>query len=163
MTSVEKSIEETTRPVLVWDLPIRIFHWTLLLAIIGAFVTNKLGVTYFRYHLWCGYTVLVLVAFRLVWGLIGTRHARFWNFVRGPIATARYTRDLLGGRELRYAGHNPLGALMVIALLGAIFVQAATGLFGNDEIFNVGPLYGYVTNELSLQLTSIRTDNCSIG
>lgn len=155
MTSAEKSIEAATKRVLVWDLPVRIFHWTLLLAIVGAFITNQLGVVYFRYHLWFGYTVLVLVAFRLVWGLIGTRHARFWNFVRGPVTTVRYTRDLLRGRDVHYAGHNPLGALMVVVLLGAIFAQAATGLFGNDEIFNVGPLYGYVTNELSLELTSV--------
>lgn len=156
MASADNRLEaKATKRVLVWDLPVRIFHWTLLLAIVGAFVTNKLGVTYFRYHVWFGYAVLVLVAFRLVWGLVGTRHARFWNFVRGPGATARYARDLLRGHEPRYAGHNPLGALMVISLLGAVFAQAATGLFGNDEIFNVGPLYGYVTNALSLELTSI--------
>lgn len=156
MASADNRTEVTaTKRALVWDLPVRIFHWALLLAIVAAFITNKLGVAYFRYHVWCGYTVLVLVAFRLVWGLIGTRHARFWNFVRGPVTTARYTRDLLRGHEPRYPGHNPLGALMVITLLGAVFVQAATGLFGNDEIFNVGPLYGYVTNELSLQLTSV--------
>ncbi|MDB6062211.1 MAG: cytochrome [Verrucomicrobiaceae bacterium] len=140
---------------LVWDLPVRIFHWTLIVAIVAAYVTNKMGVAYFRYHVWCGYTVIVLVAFRIVWGIIGTRHARFWNFVRGPITTLRYARGLARGREQRYAGHNPLGALMVIALLVAVLVQAVTGLFGNDEIFNVGPLYGYISNEFSLQLTSL--------
>jgi cytochrome b len=136
---------------LVWDLPVRIFHWSLVIAFIAAFVTDKLGVAYFKYHVWCGYTVLVLVAFRCVWGLVGTRHARFWNFVRGPAAIWRYLR----GTERHFAGHNPLGALMVLVLLSGLLVQAVTGLFGNDEIFNVGPLYGYISNELSLRLTSL--------
>lgn len=137
--------------VLVWDLPVRIFHWALVLAVTAAFVTDWLGVAYFKYHVWCGYSVLVLVGFRIVWGFAGTRHARFWNFLRGPSAIWRYVR----GREKPGAGHNPLGALMVVLLLGGLLVQAATGLFGNDEIFNVGPLYGYVSNELSLSLTSL--------
>lgn len=149
------STSEAVKKSLVWDLPVRIFHWSLVLAIIAAFVTNRLGVAYFRYHVWCGYAVIVLVSFRLVWGIIGTRHARFWNFVRGPVTTWRYLRNLVRGNSPHYAGHNPLGALMVLVLLLAVLVQAISGLFGNDEIFNVGPLYGYVTNELSLRLTSL--------
>lgn len=143
--------ESVAKNALVWDLPVRIFHWSLVVAFIGAFVTNKLGVAYFKYHVWCGYAVLVLVAFRIVWGLVGTRHARFWNFLRGPAVIWRYLR----GRERHFAGHNPLGALMVVTLLLALLAQAITGLFGNDEIFNVGPLYGYISNELSLRLTSL--------
>lgn len=165
-----------TESVLVWDLPVRIFHWVLVIAVIAAFVTDRLGVAYFKYHVWCGYTVLVLVAFRIAWGFVGTRHARFLNFVRGPAAIWRYLRggDVRGGgvrgdgvrgggahggelrgSERRFVGHNPLGALMVITLLIGLLVQAVTGLFGNDEIFNVGPLYGYISNELSLRLTSL--------
>jgi cytochrome b len=139
----------------VWDLPVRVFHWMLVIAFIGAFVTNRLGVAYFEYHVWCGYAVLVLVVFRILWGIVGTRHALFRNFVRGPIETARYALALLRGRHPHYPGHNPLGALMVVTLLLALAIQAASGLFGNDEIFNVGPLYGYVSKELSLQLTSL--------
>ncbi len=137
--------------VLVWDLPVRIFHWLLVLAVAGAFITDQLGVTYFKYHVWCGYTVLVLIAFRLIWGLVGTRHARFANFIRGPKTILSY----LKGEQNHWPGHNPLGALMVLLLLGGFLVQAATGLFSNDEIFNVGPLYGYIGNELSLRLTSL--------
>ncbi|MET0380189.1 MAG: cytochrome b/b6 domain-containing protein [Spongiibacteraceae bacterium] len=140
---------------LVWDLPVRIFHWTLVLAVAVAYVTHWLGISYFKYHVWSGYVVLVLVTFRLLWGLVGTRHARFWNFVRGPVTTLRYGRDWLRGREPHFAGHNPLGAVMVIVLLLTLFAQALFGLFGNDEIFNVGPLYAYASNELSLQLTSL--------
>ena len=140
-----------TDKVLVWDLPVRIFHWALVLAFAGAFVTDWLGVTYFKYHLWCGYTVIVLIGFRLIWGIVGTRHARFSSFLRGPKAIWDYLR----GNDKHGAGHNPLGALMVVVLLASLLVQAATGLFGNDEIFNVGPLYGYISNELSLSLTSL--------
>ncbi|MDR3461664.1 MAG: cytochrome b/b6 domain-containing protein [Beijerinckiaceae bacterium] len=146
----------------VWDLPVRIFHWSLVGAFVAAYVTNRLGVAYFKYHVWAGYAVIVLVAFRLVWGLIGTRHARFWNFIRGPKETLVYARDLVlakrrnGGAGVRhYAGHNPLGAIMVVALLVGLGAQAALGLFANDEIMNTGPLYGYVTKEASLLFTSI--------
>lgn len=146
---------EQTEQHKIWDLPVRIFHWLLVLAIVAAFVTNRLGVAYFTYHVWSGYLVIVLVSFRIVWGLVGTRHARFWNFVRGPVATFRYARGLIRGREQRYAGHNPLGALMVVVLLAGLGLQAVLGLFANDEIFNVGPLYGYVSKERSLLLTSL--------
>jgi len=72
-----------------------------------------------------------------------------------PAATLRYVLGLIRGHEIRYAGHNPLGAWMVVTLLAALGIQAFSGLFGNDEIFNVGPLYGYVSKEVSLQLTSL--------
>ena len=139
----------------VWDLPVRVCHWLLVAAFITSYVTNRLGVNYFKYHVWSGYSVIVLVSFRILWGLVGTRHARFQNFVRGPIHTVRYAVGWLRGDKQLYAGHNPLGAWMVIALLTALVVQAASGLFGNDEIFNVGPLYGFVTNETTLKLTSL--------
>jgi cytochrome b len=149
----------------VWDLPVRFFHWTLVVAFVTAYVTNRLGVAYFKYHVWAGYTVIVLVAFRLVWGLVGTRHARFWNFIRGPRETLVYARDLVlskrrkggnGAAESRhYAGHNPLGAIMVLALLVGLGTQATLGLFANDEIINTGPLYGYVTKSVSLIFTSV--------
>lgn len=139
----------------VWDLPVRLFHWTLVTAFIASYVTNKLGIAYFKYHVWCGYTVIVLVCFRILWGIVGTRHARFRNFVRGPAATGRYLLGLARGAERPYPGHNPLGALMVLALLLALLAQALTGLFANDEIVNTGPLYGYVSNARSLWLTSL--------
>lgn len=139
----------------VWDVPVRIFHWLLVLSIIGSYVSYKAGIEYFKYHLWCGYSVLVLVSFRILWGIVGTYHARFWNFVRGPVKTLRYGIDLLKGKETHFAGHNPLGAVMVVVLLLALLTQASTGLFANDEILNLGPLYGYISNDLSLTLTSL--------
>lgn len=139
----------------VWDLPVRVFHWILALAFVVAYATQRLGIEYFKYHLWSGYTVVVLVSFRIIWGLVGTRHARFWNFIWHPVVTLRYAWGWLRGTEQHFAGHNPLGGLMVVALLMSLLVQAATGLVANDEIFNTGPLYGYVTPDTSLQLTSL--------
>lgn len=141
---------------LVWDLPVRIMHWGLALAVLGSFLSQKLEGDYFRYHVWCGYAVLALAATRVLWGFVGTRHARFASFVRGPRAIARHVRALLGGSaEAACTGHNPLGALMVVALLALLLVQALTGLFANDQIMNVGPLFGYVSAATSERLTSV--------
>ena len=79
----------------VWDLPVRIVHWLLVIGIAGSYATHKLGVAYFNYHLWFGYLVVVLAAFRILWGFVGTRHARFASFLRGPRATKQrpFVRD----------------------------------------------------------------------
>ena len=138
----------------VWDLPVRIVHWLLVIGIAGSYATHKLGVAYFRYHLWFGYLVVVLAAFRILWGFVGTRHARFASFLRGPRATVAYLAALLRGAAPATPGHNPLGGWMVMFLLLSLLAQGITGLFANDEIFNTGPLYGYISDALSLQLTS---------
>jgi cytochrome b len=139
----------------VWDLPVRVVHWLLVVGMAGAYLTQKLGVNYFKYHLWFGYLVVVLAAFRIVWGVVGTRHARFASFLRGPRATLDYLRALLRRQAVPSTpGHNPLGAWMVVFLLLILLAQGVTGLFANDEIFNTGPLYGYIDDSLSLALTS---------
>jgi cytochrome b len=140
---------------LVWDLPVRVMHWTLVLAVAGAWASQKLPGDWFRYHVWCGYTVVVTASTRLIWGFVGTRHARFADFVKPPGAVLGYLRSLLNGSPSEPAGHNPLGALMVLLLLGALLAQALTGLFANDEIQNAGPLFGYVTGARSNLLTGI--------
>lgn len=139
----------------IWDVPVRVFHWLLVVLFVTAYATNALGTNYFKYHVWSGYAIIVLVSFRILWGLVGTYHARFINFVRNPITTIKYVVSIFKRTDKHYVGHNPLGAIMVITLLTAILAQAITGLFTNDEIFNLGPLYGYISNDLSLQLTSI--------
>lgn len=139
---------------LVWDLPVRITHWLLVACVAGCWATHYAGVEWFHWHRRLGYTVLVLVAFRVVWGFAGTRHARFENFLRGPRAIVEYLR---GGRET--AGHNPLGALGVVAMLGLLGLQAATGLFANDEIMNAGPFYGWISPATSNRLTSLHHAN----
>ncbi len=139
----------------VWDLPVRIFHWSLVFLFIVAYITNNLGSDYFIYHLWSGYALIVLVSFRIIWGLVGSYHARFNHFVKTPVTTAKYALSVFKKTDKHYLGHNPLGAVMVIILLTVILIQGVTGLFTNDEIFNVGPLYAYISDELSLQLTSL--------
>ena len=155
LTRERQSLIENTAQAKVWDLPVRVFHWTLVVSVLGAYITNRLGVPYFKLHVFFGCAVLVAVAFRILWGIMGTEHSLFRSFVRSPAETLRYSLALLGGKHRTYAGHNPLGALMVMALLAGLGAQAAAGLFSNDEIFNTGPLSGYVSANLSLLLTSL--------
>ncbi len=140
---------------LVWDLPVRLFHWGLVLAVLGAFITHRLGVKYFDYHLVCGYAVIVLVVFRIAWGFVGTRHALFTDFVRGPRKTFGHLRAMLRGEDSSPPGHNPVGGAMVVALLGALAAQAGLGLFSNDEIFNAGPFAALISPRLSQDLSSM--------
>lgn len=144
-----------TNTIKVWDFPVRFFHWSLVALFVAAYITNSLGTNYFKYHLWCGYAIIVLVCFRIVWGFVGTYHARFVNFIRNPITTIKYALSSFRGTEKHYTGHNPLGAIMVIVLLAGSLVQGITGLFTNDEILNVGPLYAYISDELSLKITTL--------
>lgn len=155
LTRERKSLIENAAQAKVWDVPVRVFHWTLVVSVLGAYITNRLGVPYFEWHMFFGCVALVAVTFRILWGLVGSPHSLFRSFVRGPAETLRYSLALLRGKHRSYAGHNPLGALMVLALLGGLGVQAAAGLFSNDEIFNTGPLSGYVSANLSLLLTSL--------
>lgn len=136
---------------LVWDLPVRAAHWLIVVAVAGSWATHYAGVEWFGWHRRCGYTVLVLAAFRVVWGFLGTRHARFRSFLRGPAAIADYLR----GRGSAPVGHSPLGALSVLAMLLALLAQACTGLFANDQIVNTGPLYGWIDPAVSNRITSL--------
>ena len=108
----------------VWDAPLRVFHWGLVAAFTLAWLTADEWQTA---HEIAGYAVAGLVAFRLVWGFAGNRHARFARFLRGPVATLDYLRDMLARRERRYLGHNPAGAAMTLALLVTLSATAFTG------------------------------------
>ncbi|MCB1958766.1 MAG: cytochrome b/b6 domain-containing protein, partial [Rhodocyclaceae bacterium] len=123
------------RTIEVWDWPVRLFHWLLLALVVGSVVSVKIGGGAMVWHGRFGQAILGLVVFRVVWGLIGSRTARFASFVRGPRAIA----DYLAGRW-RGVGHNPLGALSVLAMLAVIGFQAATGLFAYDDIAYRGPM-----------------------
>ncbi len=114
------------RKVLVWDAPVRVFHWLMVLSFAGAYLTAE-SERWRLAHVTFGYTMAGLVAFRLVWGFVGTRHARFASFVRGPAAVVRYLRGLVQGHAGQEAGHNPAGALAIVALLGLTVVVAAAG------------------------------------
>jgi cytochrome b len=114
------------RKVLVWDAPVRVFHWLMVLSFAGAYLSAE-SERWRLVHVTLGYTMTGLVAFRVLWGFVGTRHARFASFVRGPATVVRYLRGLVGGRPEQGAGHNPAGAMAIIALLGMTLVVTATG------------------------------------
>lgn len=139
----------------IWDLPTRVIHWGLVLSVFGAWLTRELEGDWFAWHTRFGYAVLLLAVTRIVWGFVGTRHARFGDFVRGPRAILRYLRGGTDEAGQRIAGHNPLGALMVLALLLMLLTQATLGLFANDQVMSTGPLFGYVSAETSDRLTSL--------
>lgn len=119
--------------ILVWDAPIRIFHWLMVLCFAGAYLTAESESLRFV-HVTLGYTMAGLVGFRLVWGVAGSRYARFSNFIRGPAAIIRYLRSLISGHPERYVGHNPAGALAIVALLGATLLLVATGWANYNDI-----------------------------
>ena len=119
----------------VWDVPTRLFHWFLPLLVGLAWWSAE----YERYdiHEWTGLTLIVLLVSRILWGFVGSRHSRFSDFVTGPRAIIGYLR----GEGSSTPGHNPLGALSVLALIGLLLLQAVSGLFDSDDIFFNGPLY----------------------
>jgi cytochrome b len=115
-----------TARILVWDAPVRVFHWLLVLSFAGAYLTAE-SERWRLVHVTLGYTMAGLVAFRVLWGLMGTRHARFATFVRGPAAALRYLASMRQGRPEHHTGHNPAGALAIVALLVLAVVVAASG------------------------------------
>lgn len=140
--------------VRVWDLPTRVFHWVLVLVVIGSVISAKVGGAAMTWHFRLGYVVFTLLAFRLVWGVVGGRWSRFASFVRGPGTTLRYLRGDIRADDRFDVGHNPLGAWSVLALLGLLALQVATGLVADDEIANVGPLNRFVASASAASATS---------
>lgn len=122
-----------TRKILVWDVPVRVFHWLMVLSFAGAYLTAE-SEHWRLLHVTLGYTMAGLVGFRIVWGVMGTRYARFSTFVRGPKAVARYVGALLRGKSEHHAGHNPAGALAIVALLGLTLAVTASGWATYNDI-----------------------------
>lgn len=143
----------TTRSVTVWDLGVRLFHWSLVGLMVAAWVTHKLD--RMDSHALVGYAVLTLVLFRLGWGIVGGRHARFADFLRGPATVARYARAFFARRAEPVLGHNPLGGWMVMALLLALLLQAGLGLFATDDVAFDGPLNHLITSKTAAALTTV--------
>lgn len=147
--------------VRIWDLPLRLFHWSLVPLVVFSVVTAKLGGNWMDWHMRSGYAVLTLLVFRLLWGFAGPRYALFAQFVRGPRAVLAYLRAARGAGQ-QHAGHNPLGAWSVLALLAALLVQAGTGLFANDEIATEGPLSKLVSGATASLMTRIHSLNQNV-
>ncbi|MBU1213027.1 MAG: cytochrome b/b6 domain-containing protein [Alphaproteobacteria bacterium] len=134
------------RTVAAWDLPTRAFHWLLVALVAAAWASfefsEALGDAVLKWHRWIGLMILTLLIWRLLWGFFGASTSRFANFVAGPVTLINYATSLARGGEIKYLGHNPLGSLMVVTLLGLLLTQATLGLFTvehND--LTAGPLY----------------------
>ncbi len=142
------------KPVRVWDLPTRVFHWALVVCVLGSVLSAKLGGNAMVWHMRLGYAVLALVGFRILWGLVGGRWSRFSSFFYSPAAFLRYLRGQALPHEHFDVGHNPLGALSVLAMLAWLLAQVASGLIADDEIATTGPLIAFVSSEVSLAWTA---------
>ena len=127
--------------VKVWDPLVRIFHWALVIAFFTAYFTED---DLLKVHVWAGYTVLALVLWRLLWGVIGTRYARFTDFIYRPALVIEYMKSVVALRAKRYLGHNPAGGAMIIALLVSLLLATFSGLavYGADQ--GAGPLAGWM-------------------
>jgi cytochrome b len=133
-----------TAPVRVWDLPTRVFHWALVLAVVSLVVTAELDAL--AWHMRIGLIVGALLAFRLAWGLVGGRWSRFSSFVRMPATILRYLKGQVQPGDHFEVGHNPLGALSVLALLTLLALQVASRLVADDEVATTGPLNRFVSS-----------------
>ena len=149
-----KAIEK----VRVWDLPTRIFHWTLVASIAVAYLTytysEALADPTLMYHRYTGYLILILVVWRLLWGIAGSETSRFSSFVRRPATAAKYTANLANGSDRHFLGHNPLGGYAVIAILAIVAAQGVLGLLTEEHNgVTWGPLYFLVPSEQRAMVT----------
>lgn len=127
----------------VWDLPVRIFHWLLVAGFFVAYFTED---ELLNIHVWAGYLVLTLIAFRLIWGFVGNRYARFSSFLCNPIQSWSYLTKALNFSAKRYIGHNPAGSAMIVMLLISLLITVLSGLVVYAADQNLGPLAGYVSS-----------------
>lgn len=146
----------------VWDLPLRLFHWSLVGLVVMSWVTSQADLDLYydmTLHMYCGYSLLTLLIFRVLWGFWGSDYACFCHFVCSFKTTLNYAKNLFKPSSSHFIGHNPLGAWSVLLLLTALFVQTSTGLFASDEISTEGPLYERVSSEMSQWLTWLHKIN----
>lgn len=145
---------QPTKPVRVWDLPTRLFHWALAVGVLSQIVTAKIGGNAMDWHFRIGYVVFALIGFRLIWGFIGGHWSRFSSFIYAPATVLRYLRGEQRVGDLFHVGHNPLGSGSVLAMLALLAAQIATGLVADDEISNTGPLNRLVSSAVATNATA---------
>lgn len=137
----------------IWDLPVRLFHWSLVILLGFSWWSGKEGGNAMAWHMLSGYAILSLVLFRVIWGFAGSTTARFSSFLRGPAVIWNYAASLLNRKPSLARGHNPLGGFVAVLMLIGLLMQAGSGLFANDDIFNEGPLARLISKDLSDQIT----------
>jgi cytochrome b len=150
----------------VWDPLVRVFHWTLVISFCAAYLSegelfealqDRLSGEWLQLvHVWAGYLIAGMLLWRVVWGFVGPRHARFSDFVRGPRVSFRYLKDALTLRAARYLGHNPAGGAMIVALLLSLTVTIVTGLalYGADK--GLGPLAAWLAESSDATIDAIK-------
>lgn len=148
--------------IYVWDLPTRLFHWSLVLLVAFQWLSGELKDELLEFHVLGGYAILALVAFRVLWGFAGSRHSRFSDFLCAIGPTLEYAHLLRAHAAPRYLGHNPLGAWMIVALLATLALQGITGLFASDEVVGGGPLRHIVSDQLGEVLTEIHKGSFNV-
>lgn len=139
-----------SKRIRLWDLPTRLFHWLLVATVVGAVVSGQIGGNLIFWHGKLGIFAAGLLAFRVVWGFVGSTYARFAQFLPTPAKVKAYLAGAWHGE-----GHNPLGALSVLGLIGLLIAQVSTGVFANDDIAFTGPLADLVSREISNRLTGL--------
>jgi len=149
---------------LVWDLPLRLFHWLFAVSIFASWATAQPGSQWMKIHMRLGYWMIGLLLFRIIWGFVGPRHARFTSFLKGPTTVWGYAKGLAGRAAVasESVGHNPLGALMVVAMLLLVALQVTTGLFATDDIVWTGPYYPSVSGGTAQRLTAVHHANFNL-
>jgi cytochrome b len=150
------------RIVRVWDLPVRLFHWLLVLLVAFSLTTGYIGGNALPWHMRSGYCILALVLFRIAWGLFGSQTARFSDFVRGPSHVIGYARSLAKGASMFHAGHNPLGGLMVVLMLLLLLAQATTGLFVDDDAGTRAALADKASDAVVRLFTTVHRVNVNV-
>ena len=140
--------DPTLERIRLWDPALRLFHWALVLCVVTAWGLGKFGPDIMTLHFYFGYAISALLAFRLIWGLVGPQSARFLHFIYGPTTTIKYFARILKREPSYWPGHNPAGALAAFALLAILVAQVATGLTADpDDYINVGPLAEFVGSD----------------
>jgi len=147
-------------PLRVWDLPVRLFHWALVILIFTAWLTQEFD--RMDLHKLCGYTIMTLLLFRLAWGFVGSETARFSKFLRSPLAAFRHLGRLHRREPDTEIGHNAAGGWMVLVMLGLLAVQVGSGLFSNDDVLTEGPLAHFVSKATSDWLSHVHSINFNL-
>lgn len=161
-TDKNKPQPDHTRRALIWDLPLRLFHWALAVLFVCSWLTAEAGIEWADAHLYCGYGALALVTFRLLWGLVGTKYARFGQFLRGPRAVMSGFRTLAQSSAPSEPGHSAVGGWASLILMTLVFCQAASGLFITDDILFSGPYNSAVSSDIANALASFHHLNFDV-
>jgi cytochrome b len=140
-------------PMPIWDLPIRVFHWSLVILLFTSWLSAKMD--WMRVHVLCGLSILSLLLFRVIWGFIGSDTARFGWFLKSPVEAVRHLMHILRREPDTETGHNAAGGWMVLGMLAVLGVQVGTGLCANDDVMTEGPLALIVGKDRSDWLTHI--------